>query len=77
MYIVMEIQTNADGSVGTLVSSYADQNDAESKYHEILMYAPKSNLPSHACVMLSEQGFHIKNECYKHAPAPEPTTGEE
>ena len=66
MYIVFEIQTNADGSVGTLVNSYADQNQAESKYHQVLTSAAVSALPVHSCALLSEEGFEIRHECYKH-----------
>jgi len=76
MYIVMEIQTNADGSVGTLVSTYAEQNQAESKYHQVLTYAAISNLPVHSCALLSEEGFELRHECYKHEPAPEPEAAE-
>ena len=72
MFIVFEIQTNDDGSVGTLVSSYADQNQAESAYHTVLSAAAVSALPVHSCVILTEEGFELEHKCYKHAPAPEP-----
>ena len=66
MFIVFEIQTNADGSVGTLVTTYTDQNQAESAYHSVLSSAAISALPVHACTLMSEEGFEIKHECYKH-----------
>ena len=73
-FIVFEIQTNTDGSVGTLVSSFADQNQAESAYHQVLTSAAVSALPKHACVLMTEEGFNIKTECYTHAIQPEPET---
>ena len=66
MYIVFEIQTNANGTVGTLVNTYEDRNQAESKYHQVLEYAAVSALPKHACTLMSEEGFELKSECYKH-----------
>ena len=84
MYIVFEIQTNSDGTIGTLVYSFTDKNQAESKYHAVLTAAAISNLPKHACVMMSEEGFFLKSECYMHseaqpepAPTPEPEEDEE
>ena len=71
MYIVFEIQTNSDGSVGTLVSSYTEQNAAESAYHSVLASAAISALPKHACVLMSEEGFEIRHECYQHEPVQE------
>ena len=71
MFIVFEIQTNTNGSIGTLVNTYEDQNQAESAYHGVLTSAAISALPKHAYVLMSEQGFFIKSECYEH-PAPVP-----
>ena len=71
MFIVMEIQTNSDGLVGTIVNSYADENQAESAYHNVLTAAAVSALPVHSCAMLNEEGFLAKRECYKHGAAQE------
>ena len=71
MFIVFEIQTNSDGTIGTLVTTYEDQNQADSAYHGVLTAAAISALPKHACVLMSEKGFFIKSECYEH-PAPVP-----
>ena len=38
-YIVIEIQTQDDGMVGTLVNAYDARNEAESKYHKVLSAA--------------------------------------
>jgi len=75
MFIVLEIQTHADGTVGTLVDSYADRNDAENKYHTILAYASKSNLPMHSAVMVTNDGVLIRSESYNH-PQEDETTEE-
>lgn len=66
MYIVIETQTNSNDTVSTLVSSYADRNAAENKYHLVLASAALSQLPVHSAFMLSDEGFLIKSECYKH-----------
>lgn len=66
MYIVIEIQKNQNGSVGTLVNSYEDRNTAEQKYHQVLAAAAVSSLPVHTAVMLMEDGYSIKKETYRH-----------
>ena len=70
MYIVFEIQTNTDGTVGTLITTYENQNQAESAYHGILEAAAVSALPVHACTLLTEEGFQVRHECYKHPESP-------
>ena len=45
MYIVLEIQTST--SVATIVDSYSDRNQAESKYHQILSAAALSSMDSY------------------------------
>lgn len=65
-YIVIEIQTNTDGTVGTLVNSYDEQNEAESKYHSILAYAATSTLPKHSAFILNNIGHTLKSDVYIH-----------
>lgn len=62
MFIVLEIQS---GNV--IASTYPDGADAENKYHTILAYAAKSDIPVHAAAMLNENGALIKHEYYVHA----------
>lgn len=69
MFIVMEIQNNKDGTVGTLVSSYDSQNQAASKYHQILAAAALSDLPVHAAVLMNEQGMQLAYSYYEHSEA--------
>lgn len=63
-YIVIELQTAADGSVGNIVTACDDRRDADAKYHTILAAAAKSGLPAHAAVLMTSQGYALRNECY-------------
>lgn len=65
-YIVVEIQTNQNGTVGTLVNAYDDRNAAESKYHAVLAAAAVSQIPCHSAVLVSQEGFPLANGCYRH-----------
>lgn len=66
MFIVIEIQKNADNTFGSIVTEHATENEAASKYHSILASAAVSNIPVHSAIMVSEEGFPIANKCYKH-----------
>ena len=66
MYIVIELQTNAEGVVGSLVYKYDSRDEAEGKYHNILAAAAISSLPVHAAVMLTNAGTMVKSEYYRH-----------
>ena len=66
MFLVIEIQTSANGTVSMINHSYATRNEAEEQYHRILTFAAVSALPKHAAVMMSEEGFPLRHECYKH-----------
>lgn len=65
-YIVIELQTNSDGSVGNIATAHDTQLDAESKFHSILAAAALSQLPVHAAVMLSSDGNFIDSRSYRH-----------
>lgn len=65
-YIVVEIQTAANGAVATTVNDYADQKQAEARFHTILAAAAVSNLAKHSAIMFSEEGFPLRHECYSH-----------
>lgn len=66
MYIVIELQKNAEGHVSNIVTEYANIDKAESKYHSILASAAVSNVPVHSAIIVSEEGFPVKHQCYKH-----------
>ena len=65
-YIVIEIQTNADGTVGNLVWPFADRNEAEGKYHSVLAAAAVSALPRHSAALIGNDGFPYAYQCYEH-----------
>ena len=71
-YIVIEVQTSADGTVATIVNDYDDQKLAEARFHTILAAAAVSvGLAKHSAIMFSEEGFPLRHECYNHIEAEE------
>ncbi len=64
MYIVIEIQTNTEGVVSTLVYQYDSLNNAESKFHTILASASLSGLPVHSAVIMTNRGVTVRAEAY-------------
>ena len=73
MYIVIELQTNTDGTVGVLTTQHEDLLAAESQYHQVLFYAAVSALPKHTAMIITEDGALLRSESYTHAPVePEP-----
>jgi predicted regulator of Ras-like GTPase activity (Roadblock/LC7/MglB family) len=66
MYIVIELQKNAEGVVSNIVTSFDTLAEAESKYYSILASAAISNVPVHSAIIVSEEGFPVKHQCYKH-----------
>lgn len=66
MFIVIELQKNTEGVVSNIVTSYENLAEAESKYYSILASAAISNVPVHSAIIVSEEGFPVKHQCYKH-----------
>jgi hypothetical protein len=66
MYIVIELQKNADGKVANLVTAHNTLAEAESKFYTILASAAINNVPVHSAIIVSEEGFPVKHQCYKH-----------
>ena len=64
MFIVIEFQKTAVDTIATIVNTYTDRGDAESKYHLILTSAAKTTLLKHGATMLTEDGAYIKSEAY-------------
>lgn len=77
-YYIVEIQTYANGGFGHIVhwASDEDANKArmkgEAKFHEVLAAAAVSELPVHAAIMFTTEGFPVMNQCYKHEVPPQP-----
>lgn len=71
-FYVVEIQKYANGEFGHIVHFAYDENPdrarlkGEAKYHEVLAAAAVSDLPVHAAIMFSTEGFPIMHQCYKH-----------
>lgn len=65
-YIVIELQKNKEGQVSNIVTRHDNLAEAESKFYSILAYAAVSEIPVHSAIIVSEEGFPVKNNCYKH-----------
>lgn len=64
-YIVIELQTMADGAVANLVTQHASEAEAQSKYHSVLAAAAISDLPCHAAVLMANSGVTLENRYYE------------
>ena len=65
-YIVIELQTAADGKVGSLVTAHDTLAQAESKYHAVLSAAAVSAVPAHSATLLDSDGQPLDYRCYHH-----------
>ena len=65
-YIVIELQKNNEGVVANLVTEHNTLAEAESKYYSILASAAVSEIPVHSAVIISEEGYPVKYNSYKH-----------
>ena len=65
-YIVIEMQKNAEGQVANLVTDHNTLAEAESKFYTILASAAVNDVPTHSAIIVSEEGFPVKHQCYKH-----------
>lgn len=67
MYIVLEIQTAADGAVTVLEPRVLSAREtAESAYHSVLSYAAVSSVPLHAAVLMTNEGAVLERKAYAH-----------
>ena len=65
-YIVIEMQKTAEGHVANLVTDHNTLAEAESKFYTILASAAINDVPVHSAIIVSEEGFPVKHQCYKH-----------
>lgn len=70
-YIVLEIQTNANDEVATLLTSYNERSAAENKYYTILAAAALSELQVHSAMILTNLGTIVKSETFNRIPETE------
>jgi len=59
-YLILEIQTAADGTVATLINQKDDLNEAMSTYYTILAAAAISALPLHSAVLMTNEGISLE-----------------
>ena len=64
IFYVIELQSSTTGAV--ISFAFTNQPDAEAKYHELLSVAAKSAVPKHGAMLISEDGFVVKEEFYDH-----------
>ena len=67
IFYVLELQTYGDGTGSVIPMSYDNLPAAESKYYLILSAAAISSVYRHGAVLMSEEGFTIKQEVFTHA----------
>ena len=68
-YLVLEIQTAADGKVSTLITAKDSLNEAMSAFYMILSAAAVSSVPMHAAVLMMNNGAVVKSEVFDHREA--------
>ena len=66
MYIVVEIQTTAEGKSSTIVTGFDTLETAQSKYHAVLAAAAVSSVPVHSAALLTNTGDKLASEFYRH-----------
>ena len=70
VYYVLELQTYANGTGSVIPKSFSTLRSAESKYYSILSTAAVSSVYRHGAVLMTEEGFTIKQEIFTHLPEP-------
>lgn len=65
-YIVIEVQTDAQGKTGTIPLTYESLAEAQSKYYAVLSVAAVSKLPRHGAILidLSNNGYGMRDIFY-------------
>lgn len=65
MFIVIELQKTGN-TLAHLETTHATLEEAESKFYLVLSAAAVSSVPVHSAIIVSEEGFPVRHECYKH-----------
>lgn len=71
MYIIIEIQTNVNFTVGILTYTADTWRGAQQIYHEKLAFAAQSTLPRYAVVLLDNSGNLLESRYYTTETEPE------
>ena len=69
-YLVIEIQTNAQGTTSYLVYTYTERSLADQKYYLVLSSAAVSQIPVHTVVLLTNTGDTLEKRMYTHTMEP-------
>ena len=77
IFYVLELQTYGDGTGSVIPQSYDNLRAAESKYYLILSSAAVSNVFRHGAVLMTEEGFTLKQEVFTHPMEPEQQNDQE
>lgn len=65
-YLVLEIQTNADGAIGIPpIASFDTLREAQARYYAILSAAAASSLPLHSAAILDNSGRLIERQSFE------------
>lgn len=74
IYIVTDIRTVADGpAVLVNTTQHLSRMSAEARYHTALAAAANSTqYPCYSAVLMTNEGFVISSQSYKHDAQPEP-----
>lgn len=70
MYIVLEIQVNTDGTVGSIPTQYESREAALQKYYQILSFAVVSSVAKHSAMIITDDAMVMKSECFIHEEEP-------
>mgnify|MGYP003297674885 CR=1 FL=1 len=71
MYIIIEIQTNADQTLGILTYTAESWRMAQKIYHEKLAYAAQSELPCYSVSLLDSHGNVQESRYYNNEVEPD------
>ena len=63
-WLVIEIQTMANGTVANLVTAHDTEKLAESKWHTVMAAAAVSGLPVHSATLLDNFGNVVLSGSY-------------
>ena len=72
MFMIIEMQTDANGNIAEIITKKATQAEAEADFHRILAAAAVSSVPVHSAVILTDNGYALRREFYDHRQQPEP-----
>ena len=64
-YLVLEIQKQANGTVGNIVTAFDDKGTALNKFFTVCAAAAISDLPVHSVVCMTEDARIIEREVFK------------